>query len=315
MNLESIVNEAKKEYDARHFQQAFPLFKKVAQKGDKEAMYYLGMMYLNGWGTKVAMEQAFQLFSKAAIELQPQAIYMVGRCYEEGLGTTKDLKQAFEYYVAASHQGSHDGMLMQARFYEEGLTFDKDMAKALELYVELAKRDNAYAMYKIGMAYFTGEGIKKSLESAYSWLNKALARGSVDAMNHFRLLGTKSSTDVRSGASILTIGKEYFHSDHPEEGIIYLEIAAKELHVEAMHLLSEAYQRGIGVSQSSQKAFDYLKKAAELLDAEAMYLLGKKYESGDGVASSFTKAALWYERAHAAGHQTALAELQGLRGY
>ncbi len=315
MNFEIILKSAIKEYEVRHYLEAFPLLKKCAAKNSKEAMYYLGMLYYFGNGTKKNEELAFSLFSKAAIELYPQAIYMVGKCYEEGKGTDTDLKQAYEYYVASSHQGSQEGMQMQARFNEEGIVVSKDLPKALELYVELAKRDNPYAMYKIGMAYFRGEGIKKSLESAYSWLNKALARGSVDAMNHFRLLGTKSGTDIRTTASLLTAGKEYFQSENPEAGIIYLEIAAHEGEVEAYHFLAEAYETGKGIAKSLEKSFDYIQKAATLNDVAAMYLLGKKYEQGSGTTSSYTKAASWYEKAYLSGMMEAKTELLGLRGY
>ncbi|MBN2696417.1 MAG: sel1 repeat family protein, partial [Bacilli bacterium] len=233
----------------------------------------------------------------------------------EGRATTVNLSQAYEYYVAAMHQGDQDATIRIARFYEQGIVVKKDFAKAIELYVELAKRDNAYAMYKIGIAYFNGDGIKKSLESAYSWLNKALQKGSIEAMNHFRLMGTKSKTDIREASSLLAVGKELFLSGKHEEAKTYLEIAAKEGLSEAYHLLADLHNEGKASETSSAKAFEVMQRAASLGDSEAMFKVAKKHELGEGVPSSFTKAANWYEQAFAKGYLPAREELLGLRGY
>lgn len=315
MEISKLLSDAKKAYDIRQYPSAYPLFAKLAKKGVIEAIYYLGLMNFQGQATVKNEGEAFRLFGKAARELFPDAIAMLGRCYEEGRGTNRDLKQAYEYYVAAATQGNAEGMVRQAKFHELGLYVPKDMSKAIQLYVELAKRDNPYAMYKIGMAYFQGEGVKKSLESAYAWLNKALAKGSIDAMNHFRLLGTKSATDLRTSASILASGKDLFISEAPETAIIYFEIAAKEGERDAYRYLREAYDRGIGVTASPEKAFQMAIAGAMKEDVEQMLIVAKKYETGNGVPASFLKAADWLEKAYRQGSATAKTELLGLRGY
>jgi hypothetical protein len=315
MDVSILLAEAKKAYDLRQYPSAFPKFAKAAKKGSINATYYLGLMHFHGQGTAKNEAEAFRLFGKAARELFPDAIYMMGKCLEEGRGSAIDLKQAYEYYVAAATQGNADAMISQAKFHEQGIHVIQDVSKAIQLYVELAKRENPYAMYKIGMAYFHGIGVKKSLESAYAWLNKALAKGSVDAMNHFRLLGTKSATDLRNTATLLEVGKELFESDSPESAIIYFDISAREGLVDAYQFLREAYEKGKGVLRSPQKAFQMTLSGAMNNDGDQMMRLAKKYESGDGVFSSFLKAAEWYEKAYRHGVMEAKEELLGLRGF
>ncbi|MDD5602154.1 MAG: hypothetical protein PHP78_04235 [Candidatus Izemoplasmatales bacterium] len=315
MDTNFLLSEAKKAYDMRQYPKAYPLFAKLAKKGLVEANHYLGLMNFYGQAISKNEDVAFRFFSKAARELFSDSIAMLGRCYEEGRGTNQDYKQAYEYYVAAATQGNAEGMIRQAKFHEQGLFVPKDMAKAIQLYVDLAKKDNPYAMYKIGMAYFHGEGVKKSLESAYAWLNKALSKGSIDAMNHFRFLGTKSATDLRTSTAILTHGKDLFASESPESAIIYFEIAAREGLTEAYRYLRDAYDQGKGVKQSPEKAFQMALAGAMKEDDEQMRILAKKYEMGHGVPSSFLKAAEWLEKASKLGNSAARTELLGLRGF
>ncbi|MDD4184101.1 MAG: hypothetical protein PHI01_01630 [Candidatus Izemoplasmatales bacterium] len=315
MNDTTLIQSAIREYESRHYQTSYPLFRKLSKKNDKDALYYLGLHLFYGRGVPKNEAEAFKLFTKAAIELHAGAIMMLGLCHEEGQGVVKNLKQAYEYYVAASHQGNQDASLKLAEFYEKGIIVEQSFAKALEFYVDLAKRDNAYAMYQIGKAYFLGEGLKKNLESAYSWFNKALSKGSVDAMNYFRLIGTKSARDIRETKSLYSIAKDYYASDEPKNAIIYFEIAAREGISEAYRDLSEAYKVGRGVEMSPLKSFEYMLKGAESKDIPAMIALAKKYEAGDGVESSFIRAEKWYLEAAKNDSLEAKNELLSLRGY
>lgn len=315
MSENNLLETAIREYETRHYQKSYPVFRKLAKKNVKEALYYLGLHHFYGRGVQKNEAEAFSLFSKAAIELHAGATQMLGKCYEEGKGVAKNLKQAYEYYVAASHQGNQDASLKLAEFYEKGIVVEQSFPKALEYYVDLAKYDNAYAMYRIGKAYFLGQGLKKNLEASHSWFNKALSKGSVDAMNYFRLIGTKSARDIRETQSLYTIAKSYYQSDEPENAIIYFEIAAREGINEAYRDLSEAYKEGRGVEMSPIKAFENMLKGAEKGDQQAMIAVAKKYEAGDGVESSYIKAEKWYLEAAKNGNATAKAELFSLRGY
>jgi len=317
VDLENSELEARAlaKYDAKQYSEALSLYRKLSKMGSKVAWHHLGLMYFYGYGEKQNYERAYECFEKAAVELYPEAIYMMGYCYEEGLGVMKNLQKAYDYYVTAAHKDVADALLAEARFFEEGKIVQKSKARALEIYVELAKKDNPFAMYKIGLAYFDGDGVRKSLESAYSWFNKALSKGSIDAMNQFRLIGTKSVSDIRETKTLYTAAKEYYMSDNPEKSIIYFEITAREGITEGYRYLAEAYEKGKGVEKSSKKSYGYLLKAADAGDVTAMIMLGHRNENGDGVPSSYIKAGEWYEKAAKLGSEEAKSELFGLRGY
>lgn len=315
MENEERLSEAVKLYDVKQFDKALPVLKKLAKKNDPLANYYLGMMALNGLGMKKDVSLAYESFNKAALELEPAAIYMMGVCYLNGFGTSKNDAKAFEYFQSASERKYHDAQLKVAECYEIGLGVTKNETKSLKIYAELAKNEDAFSAYKIGLAYLEGKGVQKSPESAFTWLNKALSYGSIDAMNRFRFIGTKSKTDARTTPMMYSIGEELLNSDHPKDAIIYLEIAANEGYLKAFQGLVKAFDQGIGVLKDPKKAFDYCLKAAELGDGFMAYRLAEKYELGEGVDSSFVKAAKWYEIAKEANYEPAIQALNSLRGY
>ncbi len=315
MEKDERLSEAIKLFDVRQYDKALPLIRKLAKKNDPEANYYLGMMAMSGLGMKKDPSLAYESFQKAAMELDKNGTYMCGVCHANGIGTTKNDQKAFEYYQTASEQGSPAAKTKMAQAYELGLGVAKNEVKALKIYVELAKNEDAYAAFRIGLAYLEGRGVQKSAENAFSWLNKALSYGSIDAMNQFRLIGTKSKTDARTTSMMVKIGEELLNSDHPQDALIYLEIGSNEGNILAYTLLVKAYDEGLGVLPDSKKAFDYALKAANMGDGASMFKLAYKYECGQGVDSSFVSAAKWYEEAQKAGYEPATEALSSLRGY
>ncbi len=304
------------DYKIKNYKNAFIAFKKLS-KSVTEAQYYLGLMYYYGQATPRDFDLAHKYFKMAWEGLYPDAIYMLGKMSELGQGTKKDLNQAFEYYHAASKNESVDALLKVAYFLEEGKVVEKSLKKAIKIYVELSspKYKNAYAMYKIGVFYLEGKGLKKSMENAYTWLNKALAEGSVEAMNYFRFLGTKSKTDIRTSKEIYHTALSYISKGNFADSIVLLEIAANEGHIEAIKTLSESYKLGRGVTQSLEDSFKVLLKYKKLNNPEITYLIGLKYELGEGVPSSYVNACKLYLESSKQDYPRAVTALKEIRGY
>ncbi len=311
---DNLLSTAIKNFSVKNYKDAFPIFKKMA-KTQTEAAYFLGLMYFYGYYVNADDTQAFKLFKKAWEGLYPDAIYMLGVCYEEGRGTIKDLNQAFELYQAAGKNESQLALLKIAKFHEDGIVVEKNLKTAIEFYVKLTKYNNAYAMYKIGSFYLEGKGLKKSMDNAYMWLNKALAAGSVEAMNYFRLLGSKSKTDIRTTQDIYLAAKSHLQRREFETGLQLMEIAAKENHLPAIFDLEAAYREGIGVEPDLDQAFKILLKFKDLKRPELYYRIGQKYENGEGISSSYIKAAAFYELAAKLNYEPAKTALLEIRGY
>jgi hypothetical protein len=307
-----LVERAKEFFVAKNYKEAFNLLKKINRESP-EAAYYLGLMYYYGLYVEIDENLAFANFKLAWEGLHEEGIYMLGKMYEEGRGVDKSYEQAFKLYQAASH--SENALLRIANFYETGKFVPKSVTNAIKIYNDLQKKNNAFAMYKIGSFYYSGEGLKKDLNNAYKWLNKALLAGSVEAMNHFRIIGTKSKTDMRTTQDLFNAGRALVSKKMVEEALPYLEAAAKERFLPAISLMYEIYKDGIGVDKDLGSAYKVLKRYESYKEPEIYYLIGQTFENGEGVDSSYVLAAEYYEMASSLEHEPSLKALKELRGY
>jgi len=306
------IKEAEKHYQVRQYDLALPIFKKYAKLKDPQSMYYLGLMSYYGNGMKQNLKDAYNYFFKAKEERIIDAFYMIGLMNELGEYIAQSDQLAFQFYQAAFHEGHIESGIKIAQFYEQGRFVEKNLKKAIETYVECAKKDHPYALYKIGKAYLSGEGIRKSTENAHVWLNKALMQGSTDAMNEFRLIGSKSASDIRTKEQMFSIGMELVNSNRIDDALIYLEIASTEGHLGALHQQIDLIKNQANRNQSTY--FKMLEDGAKRKDGYSIYLLGKAYEQGEGCASSLLKAESFYLKAIEYNYEDAKLALKKIRG-
>ena len=69
-------------------------FKPLAEQGQAEAQFYLGLIYYMGQGISEDYAEAFKWFRKAADQGLAQAQNNLGIMYETGQGVPKDYKEA-----------------------------------------------------------------------------------------------------------------------------------------------------------------------------------------------------------------------------
>jgi TPR repeat protein len=86
-------------------------FTAASLRGNVDAMYNLGFMYLRGIGTGRSPEQAYGWFLKAAEAGEPQAQFAVATMLAEGQGVPTDPKLALVWYLRAKANGIVDDEL------------------------------------------------------------------------------------------------------------------------------------------------------------------------------------------------------------
>ena len=64
-------------FESDKFKEALPLFKELAKEGNSEAMYYLGMMYYEGWGVEKNLDEAVKWWKMANRRGNLDAKYML----------------------------------------------------------------------------------------------------------------------------------------------------------------------------------------------------------------------------------------------
>jgi TPR repeat protein len=111
-------------------EQKFANTRRLAERGNVEAQYNVGLMYEQGYGVSRDLKKAATWFRKAALQGEASAQYRLGSLYYQGQGVPKDLHQAAEWYNRAAEQGCPPAQAALGNMYLVGAGVPKDIAKA-----------------------------------------------------------------------------------------------------------------------------------------------------------------------------------------
>ncbi len=132
-------------YLAGEHQQAYNIWKRLADGGDKVAMFNIGVLRAEGKGIEQDMQQAAQWYRRAAEAGYAPAQFNLGSAYLEGQGVTADKRQAFEWWTKAAAQNHPQSLFNLATLYLQGDGVEPDQAHALTLYRQAAEQGDERA--------------------------------------------------------------------------------------------------------------------------------------------------------------------------
>ena len=96
MYLEKCHRLADEELRRKH-KVAFSISKQAAERGDRQALFDLGIAYATGNGAPLNEEEAVKYFRLAAERKLVDAMYELGVSYAKGRGVNKDDALAIEW--------------------------------------------------------------------------------------------------------------------------------------------------------------------------------------------------------------------------
>ena len=154
----------------------------LANSGDPQAQFRLGMEYATGQAVPLNMAQALAWYRKAADKGVGEAEYNLAVAYHNGLGVTKDEAESLRWYLRAAEHGIPDAQFAVARAYYTGQGVPQDRSRAIEWYRKAeTKASYQTAELTLGDLYATGQGTAKDLGEAMRWYRKAAEGGSLVA--------------------------------------------------------------------------------------------------------------------------------------
>ncbi len=221
----------------------------LAQKGDVEAEYSLGMLYSKqGTGTQQDFPKALPWFLKAADHNHPHANLILGQLYSVGQGVPKNEgesakrnKRAEELYRAAANKGDVKAQVRLGDMYERGWGVTKDLNAALGWYTKAASNGSAEAKSSIGCIFLS----QQDFEKAAYWLRLGAEAGDLKAQSN---LGNMYLKGV--GLPKDTV-----------EGMKWIRFAAEKGDPTAQNNLGVCYRDGVGVEKAQKKADEWFAKA------------------------------------------------------
>lgn len=212
---------------------AFLWFRKSADQGDPEALYWIGRCYELGMGVDQSEEQAFDAYKKAADQGFGLAFEKVAQCYFKGQGVKQDDMQAATWYSKAASPWSIDLELLEGS--------------------DSAKQWLNEKRYSLALRYFERGEYKHGM----SGMMDAVMEGNVDACNW--PIGAYLSLTLPSGMD--KENEEKFFS-------FAFNLCRNELNgenaPEAYLLLGVLYLSERGVEQNHKRAFECFSEADRL---------------------------------------------------
>ncbi|MDP6474683.1 MAG: tetratricopeptide repeat protein [Alphaproteobacteria bacterium] len=105
-----------------------------------------------------------------------QSQFGVGMMFEGGYGVPPDPEKASVWYRRAADQGMSEAQLSLGALYEHGRGVARDPGRAADLYLGAAEQGNAQAQYNLAALYLGGEGIAPNRELGIAWLRRSAAQ-------------------------------------------------------------------------------------------------------------------------------------------
>ena len=129
----------------------------------------------DGWvaSQKGDYKTAFNEWKPLAEQGNADAQYNLGVMYDTGTGVLKDDKEAVKWYLKAAEQGMADAQGNLGVMYDTGKGVLKDYKEAVKWYLKAAVQGYALAQYNLGVMYKNGEGVLKDSIKAKYWIKKA----------------------------------------------------------------------------------------------------------------------------------------------
>ncbi len=103
------LSDAVARYDAQEYAGAYPLFRELAQAGEPEALYYLGLMHIMGQGVRRDPQIGVRWLKQSAEGGFTDAASTLGNVYASGLGVPMDSAEAMRWLELASSLAESEG--------------------------------------------------------------------------------------------------------------------------------------------------------------------------------------------------------------
>ena len=183
----------------------------LANKGDAEAQYHVGMMYNNGIGTQRDIRQAFEWFQKSTASNDPLGAYKLG-CYYDGQGegvVANDKNEALKYKLIAAKAGyslaQHDVALLYARQenFEEAMKWwklagDQGLPRRPLQFVRFVfSRKRSAKRFIVGVCVFQTLETGATKKSERDGWHTDQARTHESRKTGFRMEATTNSSDTQ----------------------------------------------------------------------------------------------------------------------
>jgi len=160
---------------SKNYNEGVSWLKKAAEQGHAQAQYNLSLAYYKGNGVAKSSTQSINWLTKSAEKGYEKAQNELGKTYRDGdEGVSKDLKQSIKWFRKSAEQGFPEAQ------YNLGVVLlqqnEKDK-EAIEWFLKAAEQGFMHAQYDVGAEYYLGRNISQDFSKSAYWFKKAAEQG------------------------------------------------------------------------------------------------------------------------------------------
>ena len=270
--------------------------------------YYLGRMYLYGYGVLKSTPSAIRSLKLAAEKGFLDAQLMLGRM---AVSQDANPQQALYWFKKAAALNDSSAQLYCAGAYLFGVGTTKNEDVARGYYIAAARAGNAVAQQTLA-ANFLATRAPANRKLGLPWLEKAVAARDPEAdvmMADLYLRGDMVSADTDQAIKLTeeAIAQGYSpalfqmarieqYQSHLEEAQSWYHKAAVAEYIPAQIALAELYLDPKSEIYSVHEGFLWMLKAAKSGSAKAQQVVSEMYQKGQGVVANKDLSLLWEKR-------------------
>jgi len=177
---------------------------RLAEAGDAEAWYRIGVIKEQGIGMLADPAGAVRAFRKAAELGHAKAQFRLAQMLAAGIGGVLDKGGARHWYGEAARQGIAEAAYNAGLFAETGQGGPIDLSEAEAFYRQAAAAGLPQAAERLALLHLDGRlGGTPDPVAALAWLMKAAALGSADAGFLARLLAEEMTAEQQAAAKAM----------------------------------------------------------------------------------------------------------------
>lgn len=281
------LSEAERLFLDCKLDEAFEIFKTLAEKGVGRAIYYLGEYYSWGYGSVKQNTEEFTRWKAAGRETNdPLATLNSAHVLpEESPEREIIFQEVFPSVLQLAENGDVMAQYELADIYENGYGCAKNDAENIRWLKNSAEQGCWRAMYSLGNLYYNQENYSEAIK----WYHMAAKLGFSIAQTDFAYC----------------LNKGYGCEENKEEANKWFRKAAQQGNSDSQWWLATNLSNGWGCEKNTPEANDWYRKAAQQGDKFAQYDLAINLQEGNGCKINEIEAFYWFEKAAQQNHTAA----------
>ena len=159
-------------YSEGDFATALSEWQPLAEQGDPDGQFGLGLLYANGWGVDLNDDEALKWYGLAVEQGHAEAAYNLAVMCANGWGVPQSDDDAFKWYSIAAERGFTTAQISLGKMYAIGFGAPQDDVQAHKWYNVAAMLDDYTAEYERDelARMMSPEDIAKAEDLAKEWL-------------------------------------------------------------------------------------------------------------------------------------------------